>query len=241
MIFNKTGVYLILITIVSCGIRPKNDIYNKVPLGSKLNKEILFQAKQIIPYNSELIIVYDISEKWDEFSPHLLFFNNERKLYAATFLPSDKIDSIKSGILYASLFEDRNRRKDQYRQDLPKTYKMRLYDDNEERSLNISNKLIDSIKFQPQNKNKVTLYFRKATNLFAGVGYQPTNADSIIFKDFVLYDTTSCPLSEILINNKRKIIYRKYKDSLGTTIRDEMILKSGESLDKMILSLLNSK
>jgi hypothetical protein len=228
---NYSIVLFLIFLCFSCGINRNNDVYKKFPLGSTLNDSILKGSIQIIPHNLDLILLYDISNEWNVFSPHLLFYDSTLKFYASSFFPSDKIDSIKNNVINAVVFEERMKRRKLFRNDLPLKYDLNLCGQKSIKgNFNKSNKIVEKIIFD-HNSDTLTLYIRKSDDIYYGVGYRRSpDTDSIFFNNVTKQDTIQFSLADVLFDFKRGVIKRKYIES-DTLIREEMIL-----LDNSILT-----
>jgi len=233
-IYRNAGSILCILIIcgcINCGIRRGNDIYKKIPIGSQLSLKTLRDADQIIINKSDLILLYDISDDWNHFSPHLLFYDSTLKLYAASFFSSDKIDSLNDNIISGILFESRATRKKLYRNDLPKAYQLNLYNSKTvTTSFNRANTIIESMELSANGKD-ITLSIRRSKDMFIGVGYQrsPKN-DLVFFQNFTIPDTIVYSMSEIIFDFNRSVLKRKFIES-NQMIREEMIFVNLSTLE----------
>lgn len=215
---------IIFFCCFSCGINSGNDIYKKFPVGSLLSDTILKGADQIIPNNSDLILLYDISTEWDDFSPHLLFYDSTLRLYAASFFPSAKIDSIKNNVINAVVFDNRIKNKRSFRNDLPKKYQLNLY--SSERvttSFNRANKLVEKIELGTGGESLI-FYILKSNDMFVAAGNErsPTT-DPAFLKNFTIRDTIKYPITDIIFDFDKSVVKRKFMES-NTFIHEQMML-----------------
>ncbi|HEY4785681.1 MAG TPA: hypothetical protein VIH57_06515 [Bacteroidales bacterium] len=215
----KLCIYSLFILLCFSCVSDKNDVYKAIPRGSHLTKELLEHSEQIVQNKKDLILILNISKDWDIYNPHLLFFDSTLTLYSACYFPSEKIDSIKDGKIYGFLNESRYERKNWYRNDLPVKYKLYLSNWNggsEKRS----NKIIEKMVFE---FDKVRLYVRKSEDVYAGVGWEKTNADSA-FSSFILSDTLEYPISELFFDKKNSTISTRNIGSGNRLVWDQMIV-----------------
>ena len=183
----------------------KVDIYNTLSKGSFLTIDILKEANQILRCKNDLILVYDFTDKSEEdYNPHLLFYNEELKLYSSCFLPSIKVDSISDKFeLFIKPKESLKKKSKWFRNDLPKKYKFIIQKKENDYNLaggKISNKIIDSIKYIPNND--VILYVKKSKDLYAGIHYEfnKVRPDSLKL-NYTELDIIKFPLFELIFNN----------------------------------------
>ena len=110
---------LYFLALIGCIKGYKIDVYTKIPLGSKITNQLLLNSDQIIENENEILLIYNTSKNPEYHDPHIMFFDSYNNLYAACYFSSEKIDSIKRGIIYGVLNFERDRRKSRYRCDLP--------------------------------------------------------------------------------------------------------------------------
>ena len=213
MPFYKKDTYRCSLTILGilflsgCIITPKNDVYSLVQKGSSLTIDILKHSDQIIPYNSDLILVYDISDNPEYSDLHLLFFNSDLKLYAATYFPSKKIESVKDYQINSYLNEERNKRAFQYRNELPIQYTLN-FNQSEKGYSRRSNKSVKNINLNPE-ANKVTLVVSASEDPYYGLyalRFKEKLEDSVYLRKFQDIDTLSFFIGDINIDYEESVI-----------------------------------
>lgn len=231
-------ILLFFMSLISIGcVVDKNDVYKKIPKGSKLEKEILSASEQIYEYDSSLILVLDISQDWDVYDPHLLFFDKNLYLIAGCYFPSGKIDSISHDTIYGLLNPIREQRKGWYRNDLPPNFHLFLEKFDEEASERQSNKLVNEII---ANENQVKLIVLRSENLYAGLQWSSRNADADIFKRFTINDTLFFSISELHINYEEQILSTRFTNSRNRIIRDIMIVPDKNEIDNLYNEIWDS-
>lgn len=236
----KNIMYIIvLFCLVKCSMPEKNDIYKIIPIGSPLTKELLLKSEQIISYNSDLILMFNISYEMDRYDPHLLFFDSNLTLYAAVYFPSEKIESLKNNVITGYLNKDRAQRKSNYRNDLPPKYVLNLESgDNFHGSGYIINKVIERIKIDSNNTD-TKICIKKSTDIYAGINFNNSSLDSNSLKNFMLIDTLIYPISDIIFNYKENLISTRYINSNNSLICDRMIVLNKSVLDTFYSQLWN--
>lgn len=214
-----TGIFLVG---VKCTNRSHYDIYDQFPIGSELSDTILKKSDQVIPHNKDVIIVYDLSPNWDEFWPHLLFYDSSRHLYAGAFFPSKKIDSIKLDLISGVNVTNRKKNLSLFHVKIPDKYKINLTDVSATKGgLNQSNKILKKAELTGDGE-KVRLYINKSSNIYLGVGYQRSHStDSAFFSQFILPDTIVYPITELSFNYRKGVVEREFIDS-HKVIREEI-------------------
>jgi hypothetical protein len=223
--------------LIGC-VNHKNDVYVKYPKGAKLTKEIFTDAKQIIidKENNIRIVVVNISDDWDTYDPHLLFYNSSLKLISSCYYASEKIDSIKNGIIYGILNEQRNRRKIWYRNDLPEGFAL-LLTKRKGGSSKISNKVIDEVLIANE---QITLIVSKAKDIYAGLQWKLSlGRTSTFFDVFTLQDTLTYPLSQFHLDYKEQIISTTSINNRNELILDKMIIPDKQTLNSFYEQIWN--
>lgn len=116
---------LILICCIFVGCMPKkNDIYSIFPIGSKLEINIIRDSNAIFKSNLGWIILYNLSDNPEEYNPHLLFFDSDKKLISACHFFSENIYSYKDNVIIAYLNKDRLSRGKNFRSEIPDEIKI---------------------------------------------------------------------------------------------------------------------
>lgn len=196
--------YILVFFSVGCNAQEKKDIYTEFPLGTLLTTDILQGSEQIILNESELILMYNISDQWDYFDPHLLFFNDSLKLYAASYFPSEKIESVNNNVITGYLNTKRNLRRNEYRNDMPEKYRLSL--------INIQNghgrksdKIIERIELNLSDTT-VILHIRQSENAYIGIKGKELFADSNFLENFTTTDILQFPISDINIRYEENTV-----------------------------------
>lgn len=220
------GKYIILaflLLLSACLPSRKIDIYEFIPKGSKLTKDVLMNAEQIYFNNIDLILLYNISKDPIHYDPHLLFFDKNRRLYASTYFSSQKIKSIEKNIITGFLNKHRDQRKMQYINDLPKSYTLALIP-REGGSGRKSDKLIEGIELNFANKI-MRVFVRKSKDVYAGL--RPDHSSNAGFN---MPDTLVIPISQLCFYNKRNTISTSFINNRNYLMEDKMVIR-----DKLIL------
>lgn len=82
---------------------PYVNIFNTVPLGSKLNKEMLQVAAQIYPHDQGLFILYDNAKDSLDRDYHLLYYDLSLELRGACYLSGNGIKDFSENIITSYL------------------------------------------------------------------------------------------------------------------------------------------
>jgi hypothetical protein len=232
----KSLLLLIVLTYSGCVIRDKNDIYNYVSIGSPLTREILMNTDQIIKNDSDLILIYDISSRFARFDPHLLFYDKDLKLYAACYFPSDKVESLNDNVITGYLFEDRNKRKNNFRNDLPVKYKIDFRSrESFTASFRESNKVIDKIIL---DSAYVKLIVRKSESN-TGLDWHPSLQNDSIFDSYFIQDTLVYPVSHLHFDYKLRTISVRTAVEFTRFNTDYMIVPEKTALDSFYTQFIN--
>ena len=235
-LYNSICILSVCLSI-GCHAQNKKDVYQKIPLGTSLTKEILKSSNQIVPNGKELILVLNISEQWDYFDPHLLFFNDSLKLYAACYFPSDKIESVKDNTITGYLNSKRNLRRHQYKNDLPEKYRLKLlgkYSGHGRKS----DKLIKRIELDSGGKT-TTIYIQKSDNPYIGVRGSKLLADSSFLENFTSTDTLQFSLSKLSIRYKENTVSVSEITPNNGIKWDYMLVSDQSLLDDFYQDLIN--
>ena len=189
---------------IGCNAQERKDVYKKFPIGTTLTVDILRESEQIVPNGSELILVYNISDQWDYFDPHLLFFDDSLKLYAASYFPSEKIESLNDNVIVCYLNAKRNRRRHQYRSDLPEKYRLSLTNLGNGHGRK-SDKVIEEIEIDSIGTTAI-LHIKQSQNAYIGLRGKKLFADSSFLENFVLADTLIFPISKLSFRYKENTV-----------------------------------
>lgn len=133
--------------------------------------------------NQGIALMYDFTEEYsDEFNPHLLFFK-DRKLLASSYFVSENIYDYRDDTIIAYLNENRLKRQNIYRNDVPKDLRIEYikYDTDYPHGANTEEGFVSKIKY---NKNETI---------------------TLVLKDGSTYD--NIPLWKITYDYKREKIF----------------------------------
>ena len=112
---------------IRCIYNPNYDVYAKIPKSSRLTKEILLNSTQIIIYESDIILAYNTCPNcWNHNDTHLLFYDKNLTLSAASFFSGGQVQNIENGVIKGYLNESRAERSSWYRNDLPPKYSLNI-------------------------------------------------------------------------------------------------------------------
>ncbi len=189
---------------IGCNTQERKDVYKKFPIGTTLTVEILRGSEQIVPNGSELILVYNISDQWDYFDPYLLFFDDSLNLYAASYFPSEKIESLNDNVIVCYLNAERNRRRSRHRNDLPEKYRLSLVSVGNGHGRK-SDKIIEKITVDSNGTNAI-VQIRQSENAYIGLRGKKLFADSGFPENFILADTLVFPISKLSFRYKENTV-----------------------------------
>lgn len=224
----------IIFLLAGCGKVPdRNNVYKRVSLGSHFQLDILKSASQIIN-KKDLILVYDISEDLNKYAPHLLFYNEELKLYAANYFSSEKVESIKNGRINAIVNRERYCKSKYYKSDLPSNYSLN-YSVKGGITKRMSNKIIEKINLD--SFPNIEFFVKESADLYKGVGKSIAYRDSIFFSHYTYPKNYSYSLEDLIFDSKNGTIMYCYLDTNNILIRDYMILKELSVLHKFYTQL----
>lgn len=240
--FSRKEIYSVLCFVVTflsigCNAQEKKDVYAKFRLGTPLTVDILKGSEQIVQNESELILVYNISEQWDYYDPHLLFFNDSLKLYAACYFPSERIESLSNNVIKGYLNVKRNRRKYQYRNDLPKKYDLSLINMQSGHGRK-SDKIIEKVEIDSTGITGV-LYIRQSENDYIGLRGKKLFVDSSFLENFTSIDTLRIPISKLSFRYEENKVSMSEITSNGRLIWDYMLVQDEIILDNFYSQLFN--
>lgn len=223
---------------IGCNGKAKKDVYKKFPIGTTLTIDILKGSEQIVINDSELILVYNISEQWDYFDPHLLFFDDKQKLYAACYFPSENIESINDNTIVGNLNTTRNLRSHKYRNDLPEKYSLSLVstDDSYERK---SDKIIEKIEIDSSSTNAI-LYVKQSENTHIGLRDKTNFVDSGFLENFVLADTLEFPISKLSFSYNESTVSVSEAISDNRLMRDYLLVPEKSILENFYNNIFKS-
>jgi hypothetical protein len=203
-------------------VNDKNDVYIKYPKNSKLTKEILTLSEQIVidKKSNFRIIIVNISDNSEIYSPHILFYDCSLKLISSSYLASEMIDSMKNKTLYGRLNENRQNRNKWFRNDLPNNLKLSLNKHYTSRKIGtISNKAINRFKI---NNGQVTLFVSKTNNNYEGLEW--INNNSFSLNNFKIQDTLLYQLSQLKLNYKDHYVTVTSINKNNEIVYDKMII-----------------
>ena len=229
------SLFSLLLILLRCGILSINDIYKTVPKGSKLSQEVLRKSSQIILNESDLILNYDFALEWNRFDPHLLFYDKNLKLYAASYFPSHQVEFLENNAIFGVLHLENENRKKKYRNQLPKKYKTEFITRQVKGGLRISNKIVYRIELQ-SDKNLVKLFVKTSSNKYAGLSQIGNKIDE---KKFEETDTLNYSLVQLNFDYKQELIFTTHMGENDKLIRDNILLNNQSVLDNFYTDLLS--
>lgn len=150
---NKNIILFLFLLFNSC-VSEKNDIYEKFPKNTLLNFELVIQSDAIIKTDIGFILMYNMREKYsEEYNPHLLFFDNKKKLVSACYFLSENVFNYENKIITAYLNKNREHRKSIYRNDIPKDIRIRYkkYETEYPHGPSIEKGILGNIEYNKQN------------------------------------------------------------------------------------------
>jgi len=224
------GVF-VLAMATACEPVEHNDVYVQLPRGTALTANALRSAEQICLYESELITLFDHARPADDaYDPHLMFWNADRKLYAASYFASQKIERIDAGSIIGYLNEHRAQRVSAFRRDLPRQYRLNLLPNAVESAGGVSDTVIDALGISPDGRI-VTLETRQ------GKGRYP--ADSASTSDGSRRATLRIPLCDLLWKYREGQVRMLEREGRRQT-RHDMRVASPQLLDEFYESMLKT-
>ena len=237
----KTHFFVfILIFATGCKGQHNHDVYEAIPKGTDLTQEILQKSRQIIPCGSELTLVFDISTQLEYYDPHLLFFNHSLKLYAACYLPSQKVSLVDNHIFSGTLNAYRDKRRNWFQNDLPPKYKLELVDTLSNSSYGRKcNKIVEGMTFIPEDTT-VKMYVLVSDNQYIGLRGKKLLNDSTFIANFTNNDTLIFPLAKLVFNKEEmrvSIEELSLRDGLNRLLWDHMLIKNPMILEEFYKEL----
>ena len=237
---------LVLIGLFSSCIYKDNDVFNKFEKGSKLTYGMLNKTDQIFLLDTVIVLLVRTNKSDFSYAKHLLFYDKNLYLFSATYLPSNKIDSIKDGGIFCGLNEYAYQKRNLYRNILPLNLKFHFT--NLERSTIIfHDKIVTKIEIDSNNLD-VTLTFiypNDKENFF--IHNDEKKSIKEILKLFNKTGSFTYPLSNLLFDydNKKIEISESNNNKLkidSMNIADENILNNFYSkLWKILEKKINFK
>jgi hypothetical protein len=221
---NSGVIYLLPIIVgffLGCNISYNNDVYNYVPKGTLLSVELLKKSEQIIVIDTSLILMYNISNDFEKYDPHLLFFNKKRKLSSACYFPSEMVDSIKGQKIYCLLNDSRYKRRSEYRNDIPNGFVF-SFNKNNEGEIYRSEREIDEITLD--SVFSVTLYVRDKVSSLSE-GNLPKN---VMLRNLL---PLKYPINRFLLNYQNGMLsIRKFED--GYLLTENLMFSDRAIIEK---------
>ncbi len=220
----------IVMFLSSCHHSEDKNVYEIIPEGSKLTRDIFVNSQQIVSNGNDLILMYNISKNTERYSPHLLFYNESLELQSATYFPSERVDSIINDTIYCVVNNDRITRMSWYKNDLPEGYILKI---NEWKGKvgygTFSNKIIESYKLDCKNWS-ITFSIKKSDDQYAWDGRDYYKDDSLYYLNkYQLKDTLTFKLSHLHPKKSKDEILVCNINHAGDRKWDEMVvLKAGE-------------
>jgi len=148
-----------------------DDVYDSIPAGSLLTKDILKKSIQVVPNKPDLILIINTARDVLDYSPHLLFFDDSLKLYAVHYFTSSRLRSVKNNVIHAYLHEARVQYEPLHRQELPKKYTLKYTRKNFGGYGVKGDKIIDSIRIDKESLI-VTLFVRSSEDRYAVLNFK---------------------------------------------------------------------
>jgi len=225
------------LVLQSCIKKYREDIYQQIPLNSKLTKETIVNSNQIFQTQGDLILLFNASKEADYYDPHLLFYNNENILYSACYYASERIDSIKKNVIHGLLNYERDKRKHRYRNDLPSKYTLNLTSYRGV-STRFGNKIIEEIKI---SDSSMTAQFKviEAKNYHILTGKNLNDVNPNLLKLFTLKNTVMYKISDLLFDSKNGTIQIRRLNEKNEMINEFLIVKNAQIMDSFFEDLWN--
>jgi hypothetical protein len=220
------------ILLLGCtGISPTNDIYESIPIGSPLSRQLIGSSDQVLICSRPYILLYNFSKDADRYDPHLLFFDEHDNLRAAYYFSGERVEKIYRQRIYYYSNPIRADRGSGFRRDLPFGFSLEALRENGNRSRRC-NFLVD--KMIPDSEAcAVTCYGRKSENPFEGLRFANSDSDSILFGTFTIRDTCSFPLQDLLFDRVNGIISTNGGTSkYSSRIEEEMIVAADSIFER---------
>ncbi len=225
---------------MGCNVQEKKDVYSRLELGIPLTVDILKDSEQIVKNESELIIVYNISDQWDYYAPHLLFFNDSLKLYAACYFPSERIESLNNNIITGYLNTMRNQRISEYRNDLPEKYRLSLIKKRNSHGRK-SDKLIEKIKIDSTGTSGI-LHVLQSKIAYVGLRGKKLFENSNFLENYTSTDILRIPISKLSFRYEENTVSINEITSNDRLIWDYMLVPEMMIIDdfyKELFTLLS--
>jgi len=220
---------LCFLMLHSCIKKYDVDIYQQIPLNSRLTKETLLNSSQIFKTQNDLILLFNASKDPEFYDLHLLFFNDANILYGACYYASEKIDSIKSGIIYGILNDERNKRKLRYRNDLPANYSLNLavFQDMQER---MGNKIVEGIKFNDSG-TVVQLEVIESEDRYILTGKNLADINLNFLEKFKHKKIVTFKINDLLFDSEHGIIQTRGLNEKNKLTSEFLVVKNGRLMD----------
>jgi hypothetical protein len=235
----KMSTLCTLLILGGCTIRPKNDAYEKIAKGTLLSPEIVSQSEQFYFTDVYLVVLFDISDDIEYYSPHLLFFDQSFELVSACYFPSEHIENIENQTITCRVNPDRVGRTGRYRNDFPDSFQLNLLPASDVLwSGYTKNKVIDSLDYEASSQT-LTLYSRRSDGDY-GARRLPSFPDVKINSEiFVHGEVLTYNISTLNFNFKKGLISTLTLDSEGGLIWDHMLVSihAKTQLDQVVAEL----
>jgi hypothetical protein len=215
--------------VLGCIKKYRIDIYQQIPLNSKLTKETLLHSNQIFRTQSGLILLFDASKNPEYYDPHLLFFNDANILYGASYYASEKIDSIKKDVIYGVLNADRDKRKSRYRNDLPANYTLNLALFQGMRG-RMGNKIVEEIKLNDSG-TVVQLEVIEAEDRYILAGKNLDDINLNFLRKFKHKNTTTFKINDLLFDSEHGIIQTRGLNEKNELKSEFLVVKNAQLMD----------
>lgn len=228
---------LIFLFLINLWRTTTTNVYKYFPKGTELSLDLLRKSTQIIMSDSDVILLMNISTRWDRAENYLLFFNSSNELYSASYLPSVRIDSVNKRLLYATSRHEENVDRITNITDLPRGYAIHLT-----KRLGTAggwecNKIIDQLSL---NKGIVKMVVRKSTDLYACGGWSTDADTSYFFKSFEEKDTFNYFLSELSIDYKKQLLLVQQRRDGDYRVLDRFVIVNKSNFDSLYYPLLEN-
>lgn len=226
---------LYFLVVLGCIKKYRIDIYQQVPLNSKLTKEILSHSNQIFQTKSGLTLLFDASKNPEYYDPHLLFFNDANVLYGACYYASEKIDSIKDGVIYGILNGERNKRKSRYRNDLPANYTLNLapYQGMNGR---MGNKIVEEIELNDSG-TVVQLEVIESEDRYILLDKNLDDININFLQKFKLKNTITYKINDLLFDFEHGVIKTRGLNEKNELKSEFLVVKNLQLMDDFIEEL----
>lgn len=197
------------------GCCPINTIVEeKYPIGSKLTSELLGNARQIIPYHDQYLVLIDETKQGEnDYNPYLLIFDENLHLKYIENPPLLFIECVRNDTVFGRINEYAANNQCDLKHQMPFTIQL---DPAFDRTVGSHEHLVDSIVIR--NRNHAIIYF----SVYDGFVDDKNISDSLFLAgQYIKNDSAVFEVGNIIFEtNYYELSIRNYSDSHKTNYLD---------------------